>query len=229
MDALRYFARRKLKVGGSMELGLSYIVNPVNVKGLIPFAREISKIGPGIDFVRFTPTLDFWGGPQHSQKMFNQAVRTIEKEVTPYLKQIGTRVSIFYHRFQNVNEEKPYQQCLAHPWFAEIGPDGGAFLCCELNLLPEYRIGNLVERSLSDIWKSPERMKVVTKVNESQLAKCPTFCKPHELNKIFHQIENFRKNSKMDELKEWLTAMQYLQDPKNKYSGIFEPERTVAI
>lgn len=231
MEALAYFARRRLEVGGPMELGLSYIVNPINVKGLIPFAQKISEIGSGINFVRFTPTLDYWGGPQYSQEMFDQSVRMIkgEKGVTSYLEPLGIRVVSFSHRFENVNEQKPYQKCLAHSWFAEAGPQGELFLCCELQSLPCYRIGSLMTGSLSDTWKSPLRMAIVTRVNESQLATCPTFCKPHELNKIFSQVEDLKRNGKIEEVKEWLSAMQYLQDPKNIYNDIFKSERAVAI
>ena len=189
----------------NINIGLSYLLHPLTITTLEDFAQEIinMKGAEQINYVRFTPAVDYFTGQQHSKQLMNAAYSLIDEKITPLLEEKGVKSRPYYHRLNDLHAKKDYTNCRASGWFGEIGPGGDVYLCCEKLFIPEYKIGNLKEQTLDEIWTSELRQEIITNINQNDCKECPTLCKPHELNKIFSKIEYKRKNGKIDEVKKW--------------------------
>ncbi|MGD0538310.1 MAG: radical SAM/SPASM domain-containing protein [Verrucomicrobiota bacterium] len=217
-DGVKQLALYKAETGRKTEIGLSYIVNPVNYRDCAKFAEWVAGIvkevdrttgrkRSAIDFVRFTPTIDYFAETQHSQDFFDEAVALIQKDAVPLLEGAGLSVTLFNHRFNHIEERKAYDKCAGCFWFAEVAPDGSMYLCSELNFFPAYRIGSLLRNSVADIWASKDRREILSGVNGTRLRGCPPFCKADAINKVAAEI---RKRCKITGERERI--WQWLQD-----------------
>jgi cyclic pyranopterin phosphate synthase len=206
-EGVEHLAETRVKTDCSTEVGLSYIVNDVNDRDFEGFAnwaadtvdRIASREGNGkpvIDFVRFTPTIDYFAHSQYSQHFFDEAVQRAHEKAIPILESVGVRTTFFMHRFENIDEQKGYDECLGSSWFAEVSPDGSLYVCCEMNFLPGYWIGDLLRSSIATVWKSKKREEVLDQLREGQLRACPVFCKPHRINRVASRIRELVAQNK---------------------------------
>ncbi len=202
---IKHFAEAKREIGSDTNLGLSYLVHPLTSGSMDDFAKSIIdlEIGDQIDYIRFTPAVDYFFGKQHDQKTMQEMFRNIEEKVTPRLEEVGVKVKPYYHRLNDLNVSKSYDVCRASGWFVEVGPSGELFLCCEKHFMPEYRIGDLTRDDLQTIWNSDLRKEVSDKVNDTNCGDCPTLCKPHELNKLFDLVEAYRSRGEIGVVDNW--------------------------
>jgi hypothetical protein len=145
---------------------------------------------PAISFVRFTPTLDYLTQTQYSQDFFNEAVDLIRTDALPILNSAKVSAVLFTHRFNHIQEEKDYSECLGCSWFAEVAPDGSLHVCCEMNCHPGYRIGDLARDSVATAWSSKRREYVLSRLKKGHLRGCPSFCKPHTINRVASKIQD---------------------------------------
>ena len=220
-------------------IGLSYLVNSDNVKDSEKFANWVASIVNEmnkenqmdcsiIEFVRFTPVVDYFNQTQYYQDFINQAIEFIDKKVTPILEDANVNVILFNNRFNNINEIKDYEECFGCSWYAELGPDGALYNCCEMSFLPAYRIGNLSTDSINTIWESERRKKLLIDLKKSKLRGCPSFCKPHTINKISSKIYKQSKiPGEKKKLWQWLLDLNELY--KYKLDDPFEIEKAAAI
>ncbi|MCD4754889.1 MAG: radical SAM protein, partial [Deltaproteobacteria bacterium] len=238
-EGVKHLALHKAVAGKSTEIGLSYIVNPINYKDCGKFAQWVGNVvsdvaekaqndAPSIDFVRFAPTVDYFSHMQHSQEFFDEAVDLIEGEAIPVLNKVNVSTTLFIHRFQHIGEKKEYGECLGCPWFAEVSPDGSLYVCCEMNFFPAYRIGDLLSNSLQTVWLSEKRRHVLSRLKLSRLRGCPVFCKPHKINKIANKIrEGCKVASKKDHIGQWLKDLNNLHNWRG--DEFFKKPKTVAF
>ena len=58
-------------------------------------------------------------------------------------------------------------------------------------------------------------MMVLNKINEFQCfkTKCPHNSRGHNLNRIFHQIESFRTQGRMEEVRQWVEDLRQVTLP----------------
>jgi hypothetical protein len=75
---------------------------------------------------------------------------------------------------------------------------------------PDYTIGNLFENTLDEIWRSEQRRDVLGRVNARQCFRtaCPHNSRGHHHNRIFHQIEQFRRDGRMAEARQWVEDLR---------------------
>ncbi|HII15623.1 MAG TPA: radical SAM/SPASM domain-containing protein [Nanoarchaeota archaeon] len=198
-------AEEKGRVGSKMNLGLSYLIHPITAGTIDEFADAILRLEhmDQIDYIRFTPAVNYSSGRQHDQKSMEQIFQNIEANVAKRFEGTPIKLKLYYHRLQELNRQKSYTQCRASGWFVEVGPTGDLFLCCETHFKPEYRIGDLKTQSLDEIWRSDLRKSVIARVNNSSCHTCPTLCKPNELNKIFDDVEQFRDAGEIGRVERW--------------------------
>ena len=140
-----------------------------------------------ISTVRFTPAIDYYGGEQTNQQFFGKIFEQVEKSRQKGLTEYGVQLKPYYHRIEDLYSKKPYSKCYACGLYAEIGPDGNMYQCCERLLMEEYSIGNLKRNSIKDIYSSQNRANVLRNVN-NKILDCPPVCKPHEANKQFSEV-----------------------------------------
>lgn len=198
-------AEEKDKVGSKMNLGLSYLIHPITSGSIHEFADAILRMKhmDQIDYIRFTPAVDYIHGRQHNQRDMEQIFQDIEDNIAKRFEGTPIKIKLYYHRLQDLDKPKSYTHCRASGWFIEVGPVGELFLCCETHFKPEYRIGDLKTQSLNEIWCSDLRKSVIKRVNDSNCSVCPTLCKPNELNKIFDDVEQFRDAGKIGRVETW--------------------------
>ncbi|MBU4351689.1 MAG: radical SAM protein [Nanoarchaeota archaeon] len=198
-------AKQKKLADSDMNLSLSYLVHPTTAVSIEEFVKAILSMEDvnQLNYIRFTPSVDYNHGKQHDQAYMEQVFRNIEEKVKPLFEDIPVKIKLYYHRLDDLNQEKSYSQCRGSGWFGEVGPNGELYLCCEKLFMPEYVIGDLRTQSLEEVWSSQRRESVLARVNEENCNVCPTLCKPHELNKIFDSVELMRHQGKIYEVRQW--------------------------
>lgn len=180
------------------KIALSFLVHPFTVEGLNNLPEILFKyLGKDrlrhIAYIRFTPAVDYFDGKQHPFKWMASQFSSIERNIFPKLSPF-VRVLAYKHRFADLYKEERYNRCRANGWYLEVGPNADVYLCCEKMLLDKYNIGNLLRQSVDEIYSSRKRLKVIQEIDSEKCMKCPPVCKPHELNKAFHQIETERQD-----------------------------------
>lgn len=197
------------------EFGVSVIINPTNVGELEKIARILAaineKTGGGVDYLNVRPTLDYHWGRQFDARIFERAVHTLETDVRGIVENAGMTLYNLTNKFDDVLKPRTYKVCRASSLFAEVSYNGDLFFCCEKLGYPDYRIGNLNENSIEEIWKSDRRKSVIEKVAAEGCRNCPPSCKPNQMNKIFDQIEDFRRLGKIDIVGDWIDDLKTLK------------------
>lgn len=191
IEKIDNIAKSKKDACSDMYLGLSYLVHPITANSIVEFAQKIRNLNnvDQINYVRFTPAVDYFGNQQHSKELMRDVFEVVNEKIMEMFKDVDTEIKPYVHRLNDLHGEKNYKECRASGWFAEIAPSGRVYLCCEKHFLPEYEIGDLKSSTLGEIWVGDQRKDVIQRVNDQCLVNCPTLCKPHELNKIFMELE----------------------------------------
>lgn len=205
---IKALAKRKSITGSKTQLGLSYLLHPYTTEDIDQFSKTVlSGISQGefngIDFCRFTPAVNYFGNEQHSEELMTNTFDVIGEKVKPKLEAAGIDALLYFHRLNDLHKKKNYSSCRASGWYLEVGPSGDSYICCEKLFMPENKIGNLVQQSLEDMYASDLRKSVIERINASKCQNCPTLCKPHELNKIFHSVDLLLREGKGSQIREW--------------------------
>jgi len=196
-------ARQKILRKSDVTIGISFLLHPKTWESVAEFAKRVVSLPNrgGIDYVRFTPAVDYFHGVQHDQDRLESVFERIERDVAPVLADAGIQPKLYRHRLDDLNGSKSYKTCRASGWFVEVGPSGELYLCCEKHFQPAYRIGDLRKQSIAAVWRSRKRRETLARVNAAGCGGCPTLCKPHELNKVFAAVEKERAAGRIDEVR----------------------------
>jgi sulfatase maturation enzyme AslB (radical SAM superfamily) len=239
MSGLELLARTRNELNRSTEIGASYLVSRDNVDDIASFAERIARIArtyqvgngrSGIDFVRFTPAIEYFSDVQYDDAFLRQAFTSIHACQDVFA---DAQVEVVaFSRFTDASERRAYAECLGSSWFAEVSPFGHLYLCCEMDFFPGYDIGDLARHTIPEIWNSPQRDTIIDLVNRSGLRGCPAFCKPHQFNKVFHEIKKML--NERPRIRNWLASLLELHkwqanhDPRDP-SQFFRKTRVVAF
>jgi cyclic pyranopterin phosphate synthase len=217
-NAIRYLGEAKRAADSKTIIGISYLVDPDNADDAVNGARLIAGIAtqcPGqINYMRFTPSVNYFGPDQHPQRVFEDALKRIEREAVPMLAAAGVEASIYFHRFSGLYEQRQYSRCLAYGWYGEVGPGGMLFHCCERLLDPHFAIGSLLDCSFEELWHGERRRQVLEFVSRAVRGEtecpCPVVCKPNEHNKVFNRIERLRMEGNIEIVRAWLEQIHQI-------------------
>jgi len=201
------------------KIGVGVIMNEVNKGDLVETGKRIREIvdktGGGIDFVMYRPCFDNYTDNQLTKDLLDEAYETVEIGVKGILKDTDVNVINVKCRYDALKENtRNYGECRGTGLYAEVGPSGKLYNCCDRNLNPKYELGDLTKNSFSEIWQSGNRDKVLDYVNSRSCIMCPPGCKPHETNIQFKQIENLRQKGKIGEVERKLRKHAKSQKPK---------------
>jgi len=213
--ALALLSREKTRLLSGTVLAVSYLVGPDNAADVLNGAQLVAATArayPGsVGYMRFTPSVDYFGGQQHPREVFESAVNLIETEVAPLLADAGVEARVYSHRFSGLYEPRSYDKCLAAGWYGGVGPAGVLYWCCEKLFKPPFAFGSLLSDSFGDLWAGPARRRVAAFVGEAvrggTVSPCPVVCKPHEHNKVFAKVEKFRERGEIQVVRTWLTQV----------------------
>jgi len=169
------------------ELGVSFVVNPINYSQIFSFA-ELSK-DLGVDNVRYSIAW-FPQGKKHYSKM----MKTINELISEAKKLEARDFRVFdltRGRLENLDlTNKDYRTCGYQHFTTVIGADSQVYPCCTLKYVPEASFGSLKEDRFHHIWMG-ERRKNWVKRNHLKEVCSKTICWMEEKNKfIGYLIEN---------------------------------------
>lgn len=208
-------------------IGISYLIDKTTIKDIDEFADWIIDIynnydkyykKPELDFIRFTPVIDYFNNELQQKDDFKDALESIERVINKIKeKGINTEFIVFNHRFNAIDEKKGYEECFGSNFFLEVGCDGNSYICCETTFFPGYNTGNILELEYELIQRSKKYKKLKDLITTSKLKACPVFCKPHNINKILCEIDKQLKTGKKNEIETWLTLLHdyWKWEPKN--------------
>lgn len=222
LENIKTFAQEIVRQKSETEFGIGMLVSNRNRGELVKAAQRLVEIvdetGGGIDFVTYRPEVNYYGGPQIAPEVVKEA-EAAHEQIAELLKGTPIKLRWLSRRFVSTQTPKGYDTCLAHSIIGEIAPDGRLYLCCERHFMPNYLIGDLKTQSFREAWDSELRRGVVNKINSSNLKDCPPVCKPHELNRIFNQMESFKQRGEWKIAKEWIEAQKVL--PVTRWVNFF--------
>jgi len=226
-ENMRKLARRKLETGARTLIGISLIADERNMDDVVAAAHQIREVvdeaGPGIDYVIARPVMNYehfdsqWARLKDDTVQRAQDLLSVGGEAWQIFHDLGIPLVLIKDSF----EERPAQddesatECLAYGLYGEIRHNGDVQLCSDSYGNPKYKIGNLFDQDLSDIWTSPQRQEVLDRINEEKCYQktCPHNSRGHHHNRVFHQIEAFRREGRMDEVRQWVDDLREVTLP----------------
>lgn len=201
VEAMRQLA--KVKKGN---LGFSFLVrteadgfgiesNVHEIYDAAVLARDI-----GCDYFEVKPSYSYVGGQNHSLVKHTKERMEEAKIEIDRLKDLGTdkfKIITAINLNDSLNcvqsvQEKDYQYCPAADLRTLICPSG-VYVCPYWRGKSDFRIGNAIENSIKDIWKSERRAKVMRDLNP--ITKCDFHCLRNETNQ---EIIRMRRTKKED-------------------------------
>ena len=184
IDNIKRLTQIRDAEGSSTKILLSMLISPdltdrpERLEGFLN--RFDAQTLASLNGIRFTPLINYENNDLQMSRdyleRFFACVDTYKAE-HPY-----PSIVCFKHRME-MYESKPYTGCAGSALYIEVGPDAGVYFCCEHNLKPDYRIGDLLKESVADIWSRQTEKRC-----GMDTSQCPKVCKPHEYNKFIYQV-----------------------------------------
>jgi radical SAM protein with 4Fe4S-binding SPASM domain len=183
-------------------IAVSCIFDHRNVDDLIPLAQTLVKLQKETKkqitklLVRPVINKDDWRDP------LVMAAIDRASEYIPEVESLLQSNDIALHRGFSLqldstgesweqDQRRVYKRCRASGWFLTVGPDLSAYVCCDRNGDPRFRIGNLQHQTVDEVWKSEKRKQVIAWVNSQACNDrlCFPGCRPDRLNLISHLLQ----------------------------------------
>jgi radical SAM protein with 4Fe4S-binding SPASM domain len=147
-----------------------------NIGELLDMVKLCSEIG--VDKMSYQITLGYWGKEEWKNKLLH--FRLNEKEIEPILRgatklarELGFDFEIYK---ENKLEKTEGKRCWWPWWSCYITADGYVTPCCVVTDPKVFNIGNLFEKSFSEIWNGHEYQKLREQLSNDNLPSFCTFC-----------------------------------------------------
>jgi MoaA/NifB/PqqE/SkfB family radical SAM enzyme len=218
---VRDLVRMKHELDARTMVGISVVVDERNLADVVPTAEFIRSLcgeyGPGaVDFAIFRPTYQFYDAQLELAE--NTGGRLLElvsagSVVEEMLTGVGVQTVVPSDSFHDERyEPEPWlgEACLAAGLFGEVTPRGDTVVCSDRYGNPDYFIGNLAESSFDELWAGPGRRRVLDYAERISCFKehCPRNGRGFFFNRIFHTIEQFRREGRIDEVRAWVEDLR---------------------
>lgn len=224
---MRDLARRKLELGARTLVGVSLIVDERNMDDIVEAAKEVQAVvddaGPGIDYVIARPVMNYkhfdheWARLKDDTKQRGMDLVNEGGEAWRIFHDLGIPLVLIKDSFEEPPPPESYggSEFLAYGFYGEIRHNGDVQLCSDSYGNPKYTIGNLFDNDLDEILTSERRRKVLAEINESKCFQttCPHNSRGHHHNRVFHQIESFRRAGRMNEVRQWVNDLREVTYP----------------
>lgn len=220
-ENLAHLVHMKVMGGEATQVAVSLVVDETNLDDVLPTFEFIHDLcvsnGYGsVDYVIVRPTFQFYTSQLDMRADTGAKLKRLIRlasEGRTSLEKFGTRViapeASFYHVGCS-GDEANSGRCLSAGWFSEITPTGDMLLCSDRYGNPEYIIGNAVDSTLDDIWIGRKRNSTLRFANAVSCfgTRCPRNGRGFAFNAIFHQIERFRREKRLDEVRNWISELR---------------------
>ncbi|SDB58875.1 radical SAM protein [Bauldia litoralis] len=228
---LRSTIELKAKLGAETLIGLSFVVDRVNVDDLSTSVDFITALqsefeARAIDYVVIRPAYPFVGA---EVCLDDAMVADLGRRLGPNgdlaerLAAYGIRLvapaASFHVQTTSKNTLPKATPCRSCGWFSEIAPNGELQLCSDRYGDPESVIGNLTDAPLDAMWANEDRGHILRKINAASCAseRCPLNGRGYHLNRLFSQIEAHRSEGRLDVVRSWIAGLQSVV-PKPEHS-----------
>ncbi|EJV74129.1 radical SAM protein [Bacillus cereus] len=170
-------------------IGISMIVHRINYKDIPILTKLMHEIG--VNYVEFKPVIfaEHQGGKQYESSWWEQEVVPLLEKAKSYSTENFNVISVD-HKFEDIRKfdfGRSYNCCLSQHLQGLINADGTLYVCCNQRGNENFKLGNLHEETLEEIWWGERRQKIINNINVS---KCPPNCKGHEANKTLWHAKN---------------------------------------
>ncbi|MDF5756216.1 radical SAM protein [Spongiactinospora sp. TRM90649] len=218
---LRYLAETRVERGPGTLVGVSVVVDERNLADLGPTARYlcdlVGEYGPGaVDYAIFRPAFPFYSAQLDVR---SDTVERFLAEVGPgspwrvRMQEAGIDVVVPDGSGTPPAPPEPDGRgCLSAGWFGEVTPAGDLVVCSDRYGNPDYFVGNVAERGIGDLWNGQGRRAVLEMVRETECyaTHCPSNGRGHFLNRVFREIEAFRREDRLPEVRAWIDDLRAL-------------------
>lgn len=220
---MRELTRKKVGTNAQTLIGISLIMDERNLDDMGEAAREIRDVvehsGGGIDYVIARPVMNYSHFGTNWAKLNIDTKRRAAEMVedggslhSAITGDLGIPLVAIKDSFEKPPEPSDYlgTDCLAYGMAGEIRHNGDVQLCSDSYGNPDYTIGNLYSEDLESIWTSERRQEVLDRRNGQKCfqATCPHNSRGHHYNRIFHQIEEFRRQDRMADVLRWVDDLR---------------------
>ncbi len=151
----------------------------------------VKKAGGGVGYVAFKPIIV---RPDHTATCVHGVVReelpAIKEDIDKVTEMLKGRVQVIpiQYKFDSVVGDLVHTSCLGTGVELNVDVSGEVFFCCEQMGKENFKIGNLFEQSVEQIWASEERKTVWNRINAGDFSQCPVPCRYMAINKSFEVV-----------------------------------------
>jgi MoaA/NifB/PqqE/SkfB family radical SAM enzyme len=200
-------------------LGVSVVIDEGNLADLEATAQYLARLcvehGPGsIDYAIFRPAFPFYTA---QIDMRDDTVDRFLASMGPdaplrrMLTEHGINVVVPEQSAAAPSAPEPDDRgCLAAGWFGEVTPNGDMVLCSDRYGNPEYFIGNVAQETVDELWTRSGRRSVLQLARQTRCYQtyCPSNGRGFFFNRLFREIEQFRDNGRLDEVRAWVRDLR---------------------
>ncbi len=175
-------------IGSTCTIGLGYLTgkgtnDPQDMMDFVDGAVSL-----GVDYAQFRPFLS-----TNNTEDFSDFTPI---DFAPYIAKGNNKTEILcskhkYDSMSNKDTTRAYDKCYGQQFATVISATGDMYLCCHGRGIESMVIGNIRDNSISDIWYSEKRRRVVDSI---VLDKCPLLCRADTFNTILWSIKSEKKH-----------------------------------
>ena len=157
-------------VGSPLVIGISYVLNAENYRGVAEATRMARDAG--VDNIRISGIFQNAGSAYF--RPFTQEAMECCNEAQAFQTPYFTVINQFPDRFKDLAQGAPdYAFCGYQHFCTYIGADLNVYRCCGLSYSRRGLVGSLQGQSLVDLWMSPAKVENYAKFDARQCLRCP--------------------------------------------------------
>ncbi len=209
---LNEICEQKIVECSPVGIGLSIVLDDRNISCYYETLRRIEALAQrypkAINFIIVRPVnVDFEHTEYILTKEFNEGYSTTRNaEYILLFKELG--IDLVFPQDDGIVKPKE-QRIIGCSTFSEISPDGDVFMCSDKYGNKNYKIGNIFELNLQDIWHSSLRMRMMGKHKQCYFnSSCPRNSRGSYFNSIFNQIALLQEENEQARVIDWIRTLQ---------------------
>lgn len=180
----------------STSLGLNMNIAEWNMDEIVSFAEKGRDLG--VDYVQFRPILALPFQLKENSPYVNQLGQNLLPKIKESLyiaEELSTesfKVHVSWDKFRDIedienNFGRTYTKCSGHNFMCVLDANGDLDVCMYHLGEDDFKMGNIYEKSLAEIWRSKKRREVKNNLcGNLDFSSCQSCCKLHNLNKFLH-------------------------------------------
>lgn len=186
---LGYAAELKKKRGYKCALGMQMVLLPENAPEAADLARKARDAG--MDYLVVKP---YSQHPQSVTDKYSKIHYADYERLGEELRKLngpGFSVVFRLNTMQKWDEaHKPYNRCLALPFWSYIDAGGNVWGCSMFLNDERFRYGNINKSTFKAIWEGKKRKESLKYVSCMDAGKCRVNCRMDEVNRYLWELKN---------------------------------------